>query len=55
MNGYGKRIMELDFLNAKKMPLKIHENILIFYKKPPTYNPQMRIGYKPYEQKKRTR
>lgn len=39
------------FLNAKKMPLKIHENILIFYKKPPTYNPQMRIGYKPYEQK----
>lgn len=36
------------FLNAKKMPLKIHENILIFYKKPPIYNPQMRIGFKPY-------
>ena len=36
------------FLNAKKMPLKIHENILIFYKKPPTYNPQMRTGFKPY-------
>lgn len=31
-------------LNAKKMPLKNHENILIFYKKPPTYNPQMREG-----------
>lgn len=29
------------FLNAKKMPLKSHENILVFYKKPPTYNPQM--------------
>lgn len=28
------------FLNAKKMPLKIHENILVFYKNLPTYNPQ---------------
>ncbi|HHX67019.1 MAG TPA: site-specific DNA-methyltransferase [Gallicola sp.] len=28
------------FLNSKKMPLKAHENILIFYKKLPTYNPQ---------------
>ncbi|MFQ3854530.1 DNA-methyltransferase [Leptospira kirschneri] len=28
------------FLNAKKMPQKSHENILIFYKKPPVYNPQ---------------
>ena len=36
------------FLNAKKMPLKDHENILVFYKKPPTYNPQMRTGFKPY-------
>lgn len=39
------------FLNAKKMPLKLHENILIFYKKPPIYNPQMRKGFKPYSQK----
>lgn len=38
------------FLNAKKMPLKNHENILVFYKKPPTYNPQMRTGFKPYSQ-----
>lgn len=36
------------FLNSKKMPLKIHENILIFYKNLPTYNPQMRKGFKPY-------
>lgn len=36
------------FLNAHKMPLKIHENILIFYKKPPKYHPQMREGFKPY-------
>lgn len=28
-------------LNAKKMPLKSHENILVFYKKLPIYNPQM--------------
>lgn len=34
-------------LNAKKMPLKKHENILVFYKKLPTYNPQFTKG-KPY-------
>lgn len=28
------------FLNSKKMPLKAHENILVFYKKLPAYNPQ---------------
>ena len=28
------------FMNAKKMPLKAHENICVFYKKLPTYNPQ---------------
>ena len=37
------------FLNAKKMSLKIHENILVFYKKLPLYNPQMRTGFKPYK------
>src|SRR5699024_1703678 len=31
-------------LNAKKMPLKNHENILVFYKKLPTYNPQFTNG-----------
>ena len=39
------------FLNSKKMPLKIHENILVFYKKAPKYNPQMRVGFKPYKGK----
>ena len=34
-------------LNAKKMPMKAHENILVFYKKPPTYNPQKTTGHKP--------
>ena len=27
-------------LNSKKMPMKSHENVLVFYKKLPTYNPQ---------------
>ena len=32
------------FLNANRMPLKSHENILVFYKKLPIYKPQMRGG-----------
>ena len=32
------------FLNAKKQPLRNHEDIMVFYKKQPTYNPQMTIG-----------
>ena len=34
-------------LNSKKMPMKAHENILIFYDKLPTYNPQMSEGHSP--------
>ena len=34
-------------LNAKKMPMKAHENILVFYRKPPTYNPQKTKGHSP--------
>lgn len=33
-------------LNAKKMPMKAHENILVFYKQLPTYNPQKTYGHK---------
>lgn len=32
-------------LNAKKMPMKCHENVLVFYKKLPTYNPQKTKGH----------
>ena len=32
-------------LNAKKMPLRSHEDILIFYNKTPTYNPQKSTGH----------
>lgn len=39
-------------LNAKKMPMKKHENILVFYKKLPTYNPQMTVG-DPYTNKRK--
>ena len=34
-------------LNAKKMPMKAHENILVFYKNLPTYNYQKTTGHKP--------
>lgn len=34
-------------LNANKIPMKNHENILVFYKKLPTFNPQLSEG-KPY-------
>jgi len=36
--------MKTGFLNAKKMPLRQHEDILIFYKKLHTYNPIMKKG-----------
>lgn len=34
-------------LNANKMPLKAHENILVFYNKLPTYHPQKTSGHTP--------
>ena len=33
-----------NFLNAKKQPLRKHEDVCIFYKKNPKYNPQMSNG-----------
>lgn len=33
-----------NFLNAKKQPLRKHEDICVFYKKQTTYNPQMTNG-----------
>ena len=33
-----------NFLNAKKQPLRKYEEICVFYKKQPTYNPQMSVG-----------
>lgn len=42
-----KKNKSTGFLNAKKMPLKQHESVLIFYKKLPIYNPQKTTGHKP--------
>ena len=37
-----------NFLNAKKQPLRKHEDVCVFYRKQPTYNPQMKPG-EPYD------
>lgn len=37
-----------NFLNAKKQPLRKHEDICVFYKKQPVYHPQMTKG-EPYD------
>ena len=42
------------YLNSKRMPLVAHEDIVVFYKKLPTYNPQMVLG-KPYDKGKAVR
>ena len=36
-----------NFLNAKKQPLRKHEDVCVFYKNQPSYNPQMTYG-EPY-------
>ena len=37
-----------DYLNANIKPLKLHENICVFYKHKPTYNKQYEVG-NPYK------
>lgn len=39
-----KKTQATGHLNARKMPMKNHENVLVFYKKLPTYNPQLIEG-----------
>jgi site-specific DNA-methyltransferase (adenine-specific) len=43
-------------MSASRMPLKSHENILVFYRRLPTYNPQMEQGspYKGFQSEKST-
>lgn len=38
------KILTTGFLNANKMPLRVHEQIAVFYKKAPVYNPQFSEG-----------
>lgn len=42
--------MAVGFLNANRMPLRAHENILVFYETLPKYHPQKAKG-KPYHLK----
>ena len=39
-----------NFMNGNRQPMKIHENILVFYENQPTYNPQ-KIDGKTYKQR----
>lgn len=41
---YNKGNRVSGFLNANRQPLRSHEDIVIFYKKQPTYNPQFTEG-----------
>lgn len=38
------KVLTSGFLNANKQPLRQHEEIVVFYKKQPTYNPQKTKG-----------
>jgi len=49
-----KKTIATNFLHVKKQPAKKHELVSIFYKKQPTYNPQMESG-KPYKDTIRNR
>lgn len=46
-----QKTMPVGFLWSHHMPMRAHENIYVFYKHLPTYNPQMRQGFKPYDGK----
>ena len=48
-----KKTQALGFLNAKKAPLRAYELILVFYKRPPVYNPQKTRASKPQLGRKR--
>jgi DNA modification methylase len=41
----GRKTNPKGFLNAKKMPLRSHEDMHVFYKKLPVYNPQKTTGH----------
>ena len=49
-----QKTLPAGFLWSHHMPLRVHENIYVFYKHLPTYNPQMRTGFKPYVKGKNT-
>lgn len=42
----GKDAGYCGYLDAKRRPMRAHENICVFYKKQPTYNFQKTFGHK---------
>lgn len=40
------KVIPSGHLNAKRMPMRSHEDIIVFYKSPPIYNPQKTKGRK---------
>ena len=44
------KVSTTGFLNSKRMPLRQHEDIAVFYKSLPVYNPQMRKS-KPHQRR----
>lgn len=42
------------FLNAKRQPLRAHESAQVFYRRQPTYNPQMTTGHQRRTSKRKT-
>lgn len=38
------KVLTSGFLNANRQPLRQHEDICVFYRKQPTYNPQKTVG-----------
>ena len=40
------KVLKTGFLNANRQPLRQHEEMIVFYKKPPLYNPQKKPGRK---------
>ena len=49
-----EKTQKLGFLNANRMPLRAHENICVFYRKLPTYNPQMSMAKATHRKIKQT-
>lgn len=46
------KILISGFLNANRMPLRSHEDIMVFYRNQPTYNPQKVLGNKSHSKGK---
>ena len=45
-NWVWNKVLPRGHLNAKKMPLRVFEDVCVFYKKPCVYNPQKTTGHK---------